>query len=94
MPTEEKSFLEPLLEVITLLSAINSIQLELILDGLLYSFARFSGINIPFQITATLETRILGRSKSRLFIVGGRENLPELVSTVLIIVGFFLIVAS
>jgi len=42
----------------------------------------------------TLETRILGRSKSRLFIVGGREDLLELVSTALIIVGFFLIAVS
>ena len=40
---------------------------------------------------ATLKIRILGRSKSRLFIVEGRENLLKLVSTVLIIVGFFLI---
>jgi len=48
MPIEEKFFLKPLLKVITLLSAINSIQLELILDGLLRSFARFSRTNIPF----------------------------------------------
>jgi len=48
MPIEEKSFLELLLEVITLLSAVNSIQLELILDGLLRSFIRFSKTNIPF----------------------------------------------
>jgi len=94
MPIEEKSFLKPLLEAITLLSTVNSIQLELILDRLLRSFIRFSRINILFQITATLETRILGRSKSRLFIVGGREDLLELVSTALIIVGFFLIAAS
>jgi len=48
MPIEEKSFLEPLLEAITLPSAVNSIQLELILDGLLHNFARFFGTNIPF----------------------------------------------
>jgi hypothetical protein len=40
MPIEKKSFLKPLLEVIILLSTINSIQLGLILDGLLYNFAR------------------------------------------------------
>ena len=48
MPTEKKSFLKPLLEVITLLFTVNSIQLELILDGLLYSFIRFSKANILF----------------------------------------------
>ena len=48
MPIEEKSFLEPLLEAITLLSTVNSIQLKSILDGLLYSFIKFSKINIPF----------------------------------------------
>ena len=42
---------------------------------------------------ATLEIKILKRSKSRLFIVGGREDLLKLVSTTLIIVGFFLIAA-
>jgi len=94
MPIEEKSFLEPLLEAITLPSAVNSIRLELILDRLLHNFIRFSRINIPFQITATSETRIPGKSKSRLFTVGGREDLPELVSTILIIVGFFLMAAS
>ena len=94
MPIEEKSFLEPLLEAITLPSAVNSIQLGSILDGSLRSFARFSGTNIPFQIVATSETGIPGRSKSKLFAVGGREDLPESVSTALIIVGFFLIAAS
>ena len=39
----------------------------------------------------TLEIRILEKSKSKLFTVGGRENLLKLVSTALIIVGFFLI---
>ena len=94
MPIEEKSFLEPLLEAITLLSTVNFIQLELILDGLLYNFTRFSRINIPFQIIATSETRIPGRSRSRLFIVRGKKDLLELVSTALIIVGFFLMAAS
>ena len=42
----------------------------------------------------TLETRILGRSRSRLFTIGGREDLLELTSTALIIVEFFLIAAS
>ena len=37
---------------------------------------------------ATLEIGIPERSKSRLFIVGGREDLLKLVFTVLIIVGF------
>ena len=43
---------------------------------------------------ATLKTGILERSKSKLFTVGGRKDLLELVSTILIIVGFFLIAAS
>ena len=90
MPIEEESFLKPLLEVITLLSTVNSIQLELILDRSLYSFARFFKTNILFQITATLETGIPGRNKSKLFAVGGREDLLKSVSTALIIVGFFL----
>ena len=94
MPTKKKSFLEPLLEAITLLSAINFIQLELILNRLLYSFARFFKTNIPFQIAVTLEIGILGRSKSKLFIVGGREDLLKLVFTALIIVGFFLMAVS
>ena len=93
MPIEEKSFLKPLLKAITLLSTINSIWLELILDKLLYSFIRFSRTNIPFQITATLEIRILGRSRFRLFIVEGKKDLLKLVSTTLIIIGFFLIAA-
>ena len=42
---------------------------------------------------ATSEIRILGRSKSKLFTVGGREDLLKLVSTVLIIIGFFLMAA-
>ena len=42
---------------------------------------------------AILEIRILERNKSRLFIVGGREDLLQLVFTALIIVGFFLITA-
>jgi hypothetical protein len=41
---------------------------------------------------AILEIRILGRSKFRLFTVKKRENLPKLVFTILIIIGFFLIV--
>jgi hypothetical protein len=89
MPTEEKSFLEPLLEAITLPSAVNSIQLKSILDGSLYSFTRFSKTNILFQIIATSETRIPERSRSRLFTVGGREDSLKSVSTTLIIVGFF-----
>ena len=48
MPIEKKSFLEPLLEIITFLFTINSIQLELILNGLLYSFTKFFKINILF----------------------------------------------
>ena len=40
---------------------------------------------------ATSEIKILGRNRSRLFAVREREDLPELVFTVLIIVGFFLI---
>ena len=40
---------------------------------------------------ATLEIKILGRNKSRLFIVKGKKDLLKLVSTALIIVGFFLI---
>ena len=39
----------------------------------------------------TSEIKILGRSRSRLFTVKGREDLLKLVFTVLIIVGFFLI---
>ena len=41
---------------------------------------------------AILKIRILERSKFRLFVVKGREDLLKLVSTALIIVGFFLIV--
>ena len=48
MPIEEKFFLKPLLEAMPFLSTVNSIQLELILDGLLRNFARFSRTNIPF----------------------------------------------
>ena len=62
----------------------------LILDRLLYNFIRFFKINIPFQIVVTLEIGILKKSKSKLFVVRGKKSLPELVSTVLIIVGFFL----
>ena len=94
IPIEEKSFLEPLLEAITLPSAVNSIRLESILDGSLRSFARFSGTNVPFQIAATSEIGIPGRSRSRLFAVGGREDSPESTSAALIIVGFFSIAAS
>ena len=93
IPIKKKSFLEPLLEAITFLFTINSIQLELILNRLLYNFARFFKINILFQIAATSKTRILERNKSRLFTVGGREDLLKLVSTALIIVGFFLMAA-
>ena len=42
---------------------------------------------------ATLKIRIPGRSKSRLFIVEERKDLPKLVLTVLIIIGFFLMAA-
>ena len=96
LPTtlEEKSFLEPLLEVITLPFTINFIQLGLILDRLFCSFIRFFKINIPFQIIVTLETKILGKSKSRFFTVGGRQDLLKLVSTASIIIGFFLIAIS
>ena len=93
MPTKKKSFLEPLLEAITLPFTVNFIQLELILDRLLYSFTKFFKINILFQIAVTLKTRILRKNRSRLFIVGGREDLLKLISTALIIVGFFLIAA-
>ena len=93
MPIEKKSFLKPLLEVITFLSTINFIQLESILNGLLYSFIKFSKTNILFQIIATLKTRILEKNKSKLFAVEGRENLLESVFTALIIVGFFLMAA-
>ena len=48
MPIEEKSFLKPLLEAITFLSTVNSIQLKSILDGLLYSFTKFFKTNILF----------------------------------------------
>ena len=41
----------------------------------------------------TLEIRISRKSKSKLFIVEGREDLLKSVSTALIIVGFFLIAA-
>ena len=94
MPIEKKSFLEPLLEVITFLSTFNSIRLGLILDGLLYSFIKFFKTNIPFQIIIISKTKILERSKSRHFIVGGREDLLKLVFTTLIIIGFFLIAVS
>ena len=40
---------------------------------------------------ATLKIKILRRSKFKLFTVKGKEDLLKLVSTVLIIVGFFLI---
>ena len=93
MPIEEKSFLEPLLEAITLPSTVNFIRLGSILDGSLRSFARFSKINVLFQITATSETGIPGRSKSKLFAVEGREDSPESVSTALIIVGFLMAVS-
>ena len=39
---------------------------------------------------ATLEIRILGKSKFKLFIVKRKKDLLKLVSTALIIVGFFL----
>ena len=90
MPIKKKSFLEPLLEAITLLFTINFIQLELILDKLLYSFIKFFKINILFQIAATLKIKILKKSRSKLFIVRGRKDLLKSVFTVLIIVGFFL----
>ena len=93
MPIKEKSFLKPLLEVITLLFIINSIQLELILDRLLYSFTKFFKINILFYIMATLKIKIPERNTFRLFTVKKREDLLKLVSTALIIVGFFLIAA-
>jgi hypothetical protein len=54
---------------------------------------RFSKTNILFQIVVTLETKILKKNRSRLFIVGGREDSLELVFTILIIVGFFLMAA-
>ena len=43
---------------------------------------------------ATLEIKILGRNRFRLFVVEGREILLKLVFTALIIVGFFLIAVS
>ena len=42
---------------------------------------------------AILKIRILERSKFRLFVVKGREDLLKLVLTILIIIGFFLIAA-
>ena len=48
MPIKKKFFLEPLLKVIIFPSAVNFIQLRLILDGLLYNFINFFKINIPF----------------------------------------------
>ena len=42
----------------------------------------------------TLKIKILKKSKSKLFIVRGREDLLKLVSTMLIIVGFFLMAAK
>ena len=40
---------------------------------------------------ATLEIKILKKSRSRLFTVRGREDLLKSVFTALIIIGFFLI---
>ena len=44
-----------------------------------------------YTYKVTLKIKILERSKSKLFTVGGREDLLKSISTVLIIVGFFLI---
>jgi hypothetical protein len=68
--------------------------LELILDKSLYSFTRFFSTNIPFQIAVILETKILGKNRSRLFTVGGKENLLKSTSAVLIIIKFFLMAVS
>ena len=42
----------------------------------------------------TLEIKIPGRNKSKLFIVEGKKDLLKLVFTALIIIGFFLIAAK